>query len=421
MHFPTLQTWLDQHASVHPDKIKLGLSRCQLVAQRLDLLSPKFPIVTVAGTNGKGSSVAFLEAILTAAGYRVGRYTSPHLVRYNERICLAGEEVSDVQLCDTFNLIEKTRGDIELTFFEYFTIAALWIFQQHSIDVALLEVGLGGRLDAANIIDADVALITQIDLDHTDFLGTDREKIGLEKAGIFRPQQSAVCSDPQIPQSIIERAQQLQTSLYYLNQHFSYEKHPDNTWTLKTQLGLTDMRLPMPNLLGAHQLNNAAGAIIAAHLLSSQLTIPQAAMIAGITQAKILGRFQVINNGKVMQILDVAHNPAGVAVLKQQLQQQPCQGKTRAVIGILKNKDVVGMLSTIESVIDHWYLANLPSNNTTPVEILQAYLQSLNATSIHAYPSVVQAYTDALKHAQPADRIVIFGSFLTVATILPMI
>lgn len=418
MHFPTLQSWLDQHAHIHPDKIDLGLTRCQEVARRLDLLSPKFPIISVAGTNGKGSSVAFLEAICTAAGLRVGRYTSPHLLRFNERICLAGIEVTDAQLCEAFNLIEQTRGDISLTFFEFFTIAALWVFQHASIDIALLEVGLGGRLDAVNMVDADVALITQIDLDHIDFLGKDREKIGFEKAGIFRSQQQAVCSDPHPPHSILMKAQQLQTYLHCLNQAFSYERHADNTWTLHTQLGFTYSHLPLPNLTGDYQLNNAAGAIVAVHLLAPHYTIPQTAVIAGLTQAKILGRFQILQIENITQILDVAHNPSGVAVLAQQLQQQPCQGKTIAVVGILKHKDVTHMLTVIKPIIDHWYIANLNSPNTTPVENLQTILQSLGATSIHSYISVTQAYHEALNEAQPFDRIVIFGSFLTVAAVL---
>ncbi len=416
MHFSTLQTWLDQHAAVHPDKINLGLTRCQAVAQRLDLLSPKIPVITVAGTNGKGSSVAFLEAIFTAAGYRVGCYTSPHLLRFTERIRLAGEEVTDTQLCDIFNLIEETRGDITLTFFEFFTLAALWLFQHNPIDIAILEVGLGGRLDAVNIIDADIALITQIDLDHTDFLGTDREKIGLEKAGIFRPQRPAICSDSNPPYTIIAKAQQLQTQLYCINQDFSYIKQ-DDSWTLTTQQAVTFTQLPLPNLLGEHQFNNAAGAIMAAHLLSPRLTISQTAIATGLTRAKILGRFQIIP-GEITQILDVAHNPSGVAVLKQLLQQQPCQGKTIAVIGILKHKDINSMLATIKSVIDQWYIGNLSSNNTASAEDLQTCLQTLQVTTTHTYSSIIQAYTDALAHAQPTDRIVVFGSFLTVAEVL---
>ncbi|HHB93137.1 MAG TPA: bifunctional folylpolyglutamate synthase/dihydrofolate synthase, partial [Thioploca sp.] len=244
----TLTEWLNWQNSLHPSKIELGLNRVRIVAERLNLLTPNFPIVTVAGTNGKGSSVTMLDAMLTANNMRVGRYTSPHLLHYNERIWIAGTEASDTQICQAFTTIEAVRTEILLTFFEFATLAAMILFQKNKVDIAVLEVGLGGRLDAVNIFDADIALITTIDIDHSDWLGDNRETIGLEKAGILRYKKTAVCSDPNPPQSIIQYAKQLTTKLYCIQRDFTYQK-TKNGWTWQTDNDPI-IDLPKPNLRG---------------------------------------------------------------------------------------------------------------------------------------------------------------------------
>lgn len=431
MHFTTLAQWLDWQTSLHPREIELGLNRCRTVAQRLNLLSPAFSIISVAGTNGKGSSVALLDAILSAAGYRIGHFTSPHLLRYNERICIAGQQVSDAQICHAFHLIEQVRGNISLTFFEFSTLAAMWVFQHSNIDLAVLEVGLGGRLDAVNIFDAEIALITAIDIDHVDWLGHDRESIGFEKAGIFRKQRPAVCSDPNPPLSLIKHAKQLQVPLYYQGHDFTYTKNPDNTWfwqchipqQLNSKVGelesVTYSHLPMPSLPGEFQLQNAAGVLMALQLLSKPFSVSESVIQQGLMNANILARFQILP-GKVTRILDVAHNPLAAQVLNQSLHQHPCKGKTYAVVGMLKDKDIAGVFTVMQNSITHWHVAPLHVPRGADIQCLVDNLNTLGIKSIQTHPSISKAYTYLLSHAQDGDRIVVFGSFYTVAEILSL-
>jgi dihydrofolate synthase/folylpolyglutamate synthase len=416
MHFHTLTDWLDWQATLHPQTIDLGLARCQQVAQRLQLDKFPFKIITVAGTNGKGSSVALLETIYRVSGYKTGSYTSPHLLRYNERICIAGQPVTDAQLCEAFTAIEHARNAISLTYFEFGTLAALWLFQRHVPEVVILEVGLGGRLDAVNGFDADVALITQIGIDHVEWLGPDRETIGLEKAGILRAQRPAVCSDPQPPQSVLNYAKTLSAELYCLNHHFSYQKVNDNQWHWYSE-SLNYPQLPLPNLQGEYQLQNAAGVLQVISLLATQLPVTEAAISHALQTLQLQGRFQIFP-GTVTRILDVAHNPLGVRMLSDNLQQHQCVGKTHAVVGILQDKDAMQMLANIAPQITQWYVAPLDTPRSTPAAALSTQLQQLGQTEITQCESVQWAYQQAQQQAQPGDRIVVFGSFYTVAAAL---
>jgi len=432
MRFNTLNEWLDWQFSLHPRKMELGLTRIRAVAQRLNLLPPPFPVMTVAGTNGKGSSVIMLDAILTAAGYRVGRFTSPHLLRYNERICVANQEASDSQLCQVFQLIEEVRGDISLTFFEFCTLAAMLVFQQAQVDIAVLEVGLGGRLDAVNIFDAEVALITSIDIDHVDWLGENREQIGLEKAGILRAHRPAVCSDANPPQSLIQYAQQLKTPLYCLGRDFSYQKNQTNqtnlptkqsqTWHWQAQsIPLNYKELPLPHdLLGDFQLQNAAGVLTAITLFNQtqkKIMISEQAIEQGLINANLPGRFQYLP-GPITRIFDVAHNPLGAQVLAQMLDQTACQGQTHVVMGMLANKDTVGFVKNLQNHIDRWYIAPLNVKSSATTQDLVEDLLVLGITHFSSYTSITQAYQQALSQASKGDRIVITGSFHCVSEVL---
>lgn len=425
MRFTTLDQWLNWQASLHPREIELGLTRCHIVARRLNLLHPQFPIISVAGTNGKGSSVILLDAILAASGYRVGRYTSPHLLRYNERICIAGQEATEVELCYAFELIDQARDEVSLTFFEFATLAAMFLFQKHHVDVAVLEVGLGGRLDAVNIFDCDIALVTAIDIDHVDWLGTDRESIGLEKAGIFRSQRPAVCSDPNPPLSLIQYAQQLHVPLFYPDRDFTYHKESENTWswrflnpsTLLSKIDIDFSHLPRPHLLGDFQLQNAAGVLMVLNLLSEQLIFSQTALNQGLINAFLPGRFQVLP-GKITRILDVAHNPLGAKVLTRLLHQYPGQGQTHAIIGMLEDKDIAAFLTIMQDSITHWHLAPLNTPRTATVQCLVDKLSDLGVTRIYSYSSITNAYSHLLSHLHHPDRIVICGSFYTVYEVM---
>jgi dihydrofolate synthase / folylpolyglutamate synthase len=418
MRFTTLNQWLDWQTILHPRDMALGLTRVNTVAKRLNLLKPQFPIITVAGTNGKGSSVILLDAILSAAGYRVGRYMSPHLLRYNERIAIAGVEASDVELCQAFYLIDQARDEIQLTFFEFGTLAAMLLFQDSDIDLAILEVGLGGRLDAVNCFDPDIALVTSIDIDHIEWLGDNRESIGFEKAGIFRAQRPAVCSDPNPPQSLIKQAQQLEAKLYYQGRDFTYRKNKENTWAWQNYApfpsnSLSDNHLPQPSLFGDFQLQNAAGVLMVLELLNRSFSISKAAVNEGLIKANLPGRFQVLP-GKVSRIFDVAHNPLAAQVLKASLNTMDCSGETYAIVGMLKDKDIIGFLRVMLDCITHWYVAALETPRTASAHTLVEHLRALGALSIQSYSSIGAAYRHAQSQAQPGDRIVVCGSFYTV-------
>ncbi len=415
MRFPTLDAWLAWQETLHPSAIELGLERPGQVLAALGLTSPGHTVITVAGTNGKGSSVAMLEGILLAAGYRVGCYTSPHLLRYNERVRIDGEPVSDEALCESFERIDQARGETSLTYFEFGTLAAMDIFARAGLDVVVLEVGMGGRLDAVNLQDADVALVTAIDVDHAVWLGNDREAIGREKAGIFRAQRPAVCSDPNPPASLLQHARELGTDLYLLGKEFRYAAS-DASWNWQGPTVSYD-GLPMPVLRGCFQLQNAAGVVMALTLLEDRLPVSPAQLRQGLHRVSLPGRFQVLP-GAVTTILDVAHNPQSAEALAANLEAQPVAGRTHAVVGVLADKDLGGVLGPLRDIIDLWYPASLDVPRGADFLTLQHALAEQGLEVERGFDSVSEALVAARACARPGDRIVVFGSFYTVAEAL---
>lgn len=380
------------------------------------LRKPPFAIITVAGTNGKGSTVGYCDAALRAGGYRVGSYTSPHLTRYNERICIDGVPVDDDALCAAFARVEGYRGELPLTYFEYGTVVALELLRNHGVVVAVLEVGMGGRLDAVNAVDADVAVVTSIGIDHAAWLGDNRESIGREKAGIFRAERPAICSDPAPPASIETAATAIGARLLQLGRDFRLEREPSG-WTLRYGDRLR-AGLPYPVLRGDHQLHNAAGALMALEALADRFPLSQAAIRQGLLRAQVAGRFQVFP-GQPLVVLDVAHNPAAADALAQTLAQQPVAGHTLAVFGMLLDKDIIGVARALDRRIDRWYLTSLPGPRAAPTAQLE---EALTRAGVRApresHPHPQAAFAAARRAAAPADRIVVFGSFYTVGGIL---
>ena len=416
MRFNTLADWLAWQETLHPNEIDLGLERVAKVLSSLGLADPGFTVITVAGTNGKGSTVAMLDAILRAAGYRVGSYTSPHLLRYNERIRIAGDTVSDDELCASFDRIDTARGATSITYFEFGTLAALDIMQRRGVEIAVLEVGLGGRLDAVNVLAPDVAVITPVDIDHVQWLGADRESIGREKAGIMRPGRPVVCTDPAPPGSIAAEATRLGAPLYQLGRDFTFETLADH-WSWRSGSRRRDA-LPLPALRGSYQTANAAGALMALELLRDTFPVDQGAVRTGLATVQLPGRFQLLP-GLPMQILDVAHNPHGARSLAQSLRQQPCGGRTHAVLAMLADKDIPAVVEAMQDVVDVWYLAGLDVPRGAAAESLQtAVLAMLPAAEVRLFSAVPDARQQALAAAATDDRVVVFGSFYTVAAAL---
>lgn len=411
-HLYTKEDWLSHLETAHPISIDLGLERIKIVAARLDVLDFDCPVITVAGTNGKGSCVALTQAILAAAGYRVATYTSPHLLNYNERIQIAGEPVSDSALCQAFNCIDEARAEVSLSYFEFGTLAALLLFKQAQLDAIILEVGLGGRLDAVNCVDADISVISMVDLDHMEWLGHTRELIAKEKAGIMRANKPCVFGDFSLPASIYEHASLENVFLYRQGQHFDYKKQISSWSWQSQQQSLTD--LPLPKI----DLQNAATVLQTIELLSNQFAISREAIEEGLKQVFIPGRFQIIEQGELQFILDVAHNPAGGRCLAKRLAQEPCAGKTHAVIGMLADKDINNTLAPLISQIDQFYLANLEVARAATAEQLHQRLMPLNdKTSAQLFSSPVMALQAACKVASKGDRVLVFGSFYTVSLV----
>jgi len=472
----TLDQWLSYLETLHKVAIDLELSRIRKVAQVLDIQTP-FVTITVGGTNGKGSTCAMLESMLLAAGYKVGVYASPHLVRYNERIRLNGEQAADTDIISQFRKIDAARGDITLSYFEFSTLAALLLFQERAVDVAVLEVGLGGRLDAVNMVDADCAIITSVDIDHAQYLGDTREKIGWEKAHIFRPGRPAICADPIPPASIVEYAAQVGADLWLFGNDFNYSGDRQQ-WAYG---GRSQRRaaLGYPALRGANQLLNACAALAAIEALRGRLAVPQQAVREGLLQVNLPGRLQILPGNPVV-ILDVAHNPHAAAALGQNLDNMGRFGKTHAVIGMLADKDVEGVIEKIASRVDHWYCASVdgargmagdalaehvrkvlaaraalavpavaPSPSVAPVSPAPAMVDdsfdgpglaghgsaatdtrspgvravapkqvAAGSATVSVFENPVQAFTEAQKRAAGDDRILVFGSFTTVGPVL---
>jgi dihydrofolate synthase/folylpolyglutamate synthase len=421
MRFPSLSQWLTWQEHLHFKDIDPGLERVGQVWERMGGSSRlPFRIMTVAGTNGKGSSVAISAAILRAAGYQTATYTSPHLLRYNERICIDGVPVSDTEICEAFQRIDDARGEISLTYFEFATLAAVDIFCRRGVDVAVLEVGMGGRLDAVNLFDTDVALITPIALDHMAWLGDNREKIGREKAGIMRAAKPVVCSEKTPPQSVLNHAAELGADAWVMDQHFRYQ-HNDKDWSWQSDSQAFD-KLPLPALTGRYQLQNSAAVITACLLLDEQgLTIPETAIRRGLETVKLLGRFQVID-GPVTRILDVTHNQQGAENLATILAESKTAGKTYAVLAMLKDKDCEAVATALQDHIDNWFLAGLGGDRGMSSESLAEQLKHVIATDkLATYPEVADAYEAAMAAAEQGDRVLIFGSFHTVEAAMYML
>ncbi|HEX2492334.1 MAG TPA: bifunctional tetrahydrofolate synthase/dihydrofolate synthase [Steroidobacter sp.] len=411
----SLSEWLSWQERLHPSPIDLGLDRLQRTLARLDWRPPRCPVVTIGGTNGKGSSAALTAAIIGATGRRVGVFTSPHLIRYQERITIAGREVCDASLVAAFERIDAARGADTLTFFEFNTLAALLVFETAGLDAIVLEVGMGGRLDAVNVVDADVALITSVALDHCDWLGGDVETIGAEKAGIFRPGRPAVFGSRSMPASVAGAAASLGAELLRLGHDFDWTRTADR-WCWRGQKGVLD-DLPRPALPGDIQFDNAAAVLCVLERLSDRLRIDRAAIEKGLREVRLPGRFQIIRRQHEW-ILDVAHNPAAAQTLAAQLTARPRAGRTIAVCGILGDKDIEGVAAALAGVIDAWVVAGLSGARAVPPAQLADRLKRAGAHVVAALEDVAQACALAEQLAHPEDRIVVFGSFLTVGPAL---
>lgn len=402
-------------------QINMGLDRVQAVKARMQLAFT-CPVIMVAGTNGKGSTCAMLESVLLRAGYKVGLYIKPHFLDFNERARVLGEMASDEQLVASFNAVEAVRGDTPLTYFEFTTLAILYLLSQANLDVAILEVGLGGRLDAVNVIDADVAIVTSVDIDHTDYLGDTREAIGFEKAGIFRAGKAAICSDPVPPQSLIDHATAIGADLWLMGRDFNYSGDKQQ-WNY----GGREQRrnsLAYPSLRGANQILNATAVLAALEVLRLKLPVGAQEVRTGLVTVELPGRFQVLP-GRPSVILDVAHNPHAAAALNQNLGNMGFHPYTYAVFGSMHDKDIDGVLAAMSEHVDHWCLAGLPSPRAATASELAAKVQIMledkpdsSEHTVSIFDDPAQAFANAMSRAGENDRIVVFGSFLTVAGVM---
>ena len=415
-HPTSLAAWLAYLETLHPKAISLGLERVRVVHDRL-ALAPACPVVTVTGTNGKGSTSAFLERMLSAGGYRVGLYTSPHLLRYNERVRIAGAEATDAELTAAFAAVEAVRQDIPLTYFEFGTLAALWLFARVQTDALVLEVGLGGRLDAVNVVDADVAVVTSIAIDHTDYLGTTREDIGREKAGIFRAGRVAVCADPDPPAALVEHARAIGAVLLRIGVDFGFVAD-ERQWRYVGPGG-SRYGLPYPALRGAFQLANAAAALTALEALRARLPVDMGAVREALVSIELPGRFQVLP-GRPVTVLDVAHNAQAARVLADTVAAMGFHPQTFGVFGIMADKDIDGVIAALKPRVDRWLVATLPPPRGATAMLLRQRLEQAGvvADAIRSFDDAGAAYRAARETAAEADRIIVFGSFLTVAAAL---
>lgn len=410
----TLKDWLEYIERQHPAAIAMGLDRVAAVRDAL-ALKPVFPLITVGGTNGKGSTCRLLDAMLMQAGYRVGTYTSPHLLRYNERVRIGGQEAADADLVRAFAAVEaaRVRLGLPLTYFEFGTLAALWLFVDAGVDAAVLEIGLGGRLDAVNAFDPDVSVLVSIGMDHMEYLGDTRDKIGWEKAHIFRPGRTAICADAQPPATVIEHAAAIGAPLLLIGRDFGYEAETQQ-WRYRGPRGVRH-GLPPPALRGPAQLANACAAITALDLLRERLPVSAGAIRAGLVHVENPGRFQVLP-GRPAVVLDVAHNPHAAESLALNLVQMTGYQRTLAVFSMLADKDVAGVARCLRGHIDNWYVAPLPGPRGSAAEpLLEALRQAGITAPVEICPDIENACQRASRAAGGGDRILAFGSFLTVA------
>ncbi|QKI88860.1 bifunctional tetrahydrofolate synthase/dihydrofolate synthase [Thiomicrorhabdus xiamenensis] len=424
----SLESWIDWLLHLHAQEIDLGLERVRQVGAKMSILQPAPKVISVAGTNGKGSSVALLSSILRQAGYRVGAYTSPHIQAFNERIQIDGVAVDSQTIVDAFDLIERSRGDIKLTYFEFSTLAALQIFKQAALDVVVLEVGLGGRLDAVNIVDADAALITAIDVDHIDWLGDDRGQIAIEKAGITRSGRLAVCSDPNPPQTLADYCAEHRVNLLQLGRDFHYRVE-EGGWSLLWSSSGEAGSYPLPALKGDFQIQNASGvlALLQEMCRSGDLSVSDDAIKCGLQNATHPGRLQSVefrHNGRFYHwLIDVAHNPQSSEVLADYLAKQGLGG-LKAVFSVLDDKDASPMVQRISPYIEQWYTADLQIPRSSSEKKLQNLLQDnhVEASCIHVYASIEKSVQACLSQSGSDSRsetpnLLVWGSFFTVAQV----
>ena len=442
----TLADWLSYIESLHPKSIAMGLERVKCVISSIDI-QPTFPIITVAGTNGKGSTCAMLEQIYKQAGYKVGCYTSPHLLRYNERVRVNGNEVSDEDLCLAFAAVEAARlktsnsetnaAAIQLTYFEVGTLAAMWHFMQTGIDVAILEIGLGGRLDAVNAFEPNCAIVTSIDIDHQEFLGGTRESIGFEKAGVYRQSIPAICGDANPPSTLVTYAKDIQADFKCIQRDFDYVML-DATWQYRMH-GQVLHTLPLPALQGRYQLSNASCAISAVEALHSILPVTNDALTRAMLEVTLAGRFQTVSPQAITKfprvikspevILDVAHNPHAAHALAENLKASKARtGRTYAVFAMLADKDVKGVIEAVIHDIDVWYLASIDNIRGASVDELASIIMDVMPNTIYktfdnAADAFLQACIDieACIDIDENDKIVVFGSFFTVSSVMQLL
>ena len=413
-----LARWLDELEHRHAQTIQLGLERVQAVLERL-AVQGSARVITVGGTNGKGSVCAFLEAIYSAAGYRVGCYSSPHFLRFNERVRINGQEVSDAELADALDAVERARQQTPLTYFEHTTLAAWHIFCARQLEVVILEVGLGGRLDAVNVFEPDCAVVTSVDIDHQAWLGETREQIGFEKAGIFRKHKPAVCSDSHPPQSLLNYVQEIEAHLYLQGWDFGFQGDRQQ-WLFWFKMAESHIQrrggLVLPALRGKHQLGNAASALMVLELLREVLPISMQAVRTGLSGIRLAGRFQSVP-GRPVVVLDVAHNEAAARVLSDNLLDMGFFPQTWAVCGMLADKAVEAVAAQLKDRIDCWLVVPLPGERAIPVDALAQRLRDGGAKQVMCLDSPAEALNYAKKNLGQDDRIVVFGSFLTVAAV----
>ncbi|MBL8436396.1 MAG: bifunctional tetrahydrofolate synthase/dihydrofolate synthase [Zoogloea sp.] len=415
----TLEGWLGLLEARHGQAIQLGLERVRLVRDALNL-PQACPVFTIGGTNGKGSTCALLEAVLLAAGYRVGLYTSPHLLKYNERVRIDGRDASDEALVEAFAEVERARGEIPLTYFEHGTLAAWVAFCRAGLDAIILEVGLGGRLDAVNVFEPDCAIVTSVAMDHMDFLGDNREAIGFEKAGIFRAGRPAICSDPMPPASLVAHAEAIGAKLWVTGRDFGFAGD-QNQWAFWLAGGSRRGGLAYPALRGTNQLLNASAVMAACEAVREILPVPMQAIRQGFMLVELPGRFQVLP-GRPAVVLDVAHNPQAAGVLNENLASMGYFPETWAVLGMLGDKDVAGVVRLLRDRVDHWRLASLPGPRGLSAARLAEILREVGVSGdVSEHDSPRAAYQVARDGAAEGDRIVIFGSFLTVADVLAVV
>ena len=416
----SLNQWLSYLEQLHSQEIDLGLERIRQVASRLDIDWDGIKIV-VGGTNGKGSTCAMLESIYLAAGYQVGLYTSPHLIHFNERIRLNGTQATDEQIVSQLARIEESRGEISLSYFEYTTLAAILLFKEHNTQVAIFEVGLGGRLDAVNLIDADCSIITSIAIDHVSYLGDTREQIAWEKAHIYRQGKPAICADTEPPQSLIDYADEVGAELHLFGRDFNFSGDQIQ-WTFAGK-NQRKNALAYPSLRGANQLINAAASLAAIDALKMKIPVPNQSIRQGLLQVDLPGRFQILP-GQPTTVLDVAHNPHAAAVLQHNLHAMSYFPYTTAVFAMLNDKDSDEVIKSLAKTVDYWYCATLSGERGISGQELADKINKLIPKDEEGLPQVEvfdtprQAYEAAKLRSQAEDRIVVFGSFLTVADVL---